>query len=83
MIEPTTQPEYARFDMDCTRCEYEPVCILPLKVVNRLTRKWFLSMGRPTICRQGRKKKVIRQSTIAEVIERFEQKKATAAEVPS
>jgi len=67
-------PEYTPFTMDCPKCEYEPVCFVPLKVVNKLTRKWFMSMGKPTLCRQGRKRKVIRQSTIAEIVAKCQEK---------
>lgn len=59
-------PERVPFDMDCSRCEYEPVCFVPLKIANRLTRRWF------QFCRQGRKRKVIKQVTIAEAINRYE-----------
>ena len=58
------------FNMDCGKCEYEPVCWIPLRVANKLSHRWF------QFCRQGRKRKVIRQQTIAEVLVQFEQKKA-------
>jgi len=54
------------FDMDCLRCEYEPVCFIPLKVAHKLTRKWY------QLCKQGRKRKVIKQCTIAEAIAKCE-----------
>ena len=62
------------FNMDCQRCEYERSCFLPLKVINKVARHWG------TFCRQGRKRKVIKQSTIQEVFERLERRKVRAAE---
>jgi hypothetical protein len=80
MTDPTTPPEYIPFDMDCARCEHEPTCILPLKVINKLTRKWFLAMGRFTICRQGRKRRNVRQCTIGEILDRRQSKNAALTE---
>jgi hypothetical protein len=62
---PSDTPERQPFDMDCNKCEYERTCWIPLKVANKLTRRWF------TFCKQGRKRKVIKQSTIQEAIDRF------------
>jgi hypothetical protein len=67
-------PEYTPFTTDCPKCEYEPVCFVPLRIVNKITHKWFLSMGRAPVCRQGRKRKVIRQSTIAEIVAKCQEK---------
>ena len=60
------------FNMDCQRCEYEKTCFLPLKVINKVTRRWT------TFCKQGRKRKVIKQSTIQEALDRFERRKVGA-----
>ena len=54
-------PEYTPFDMDCRRCEYEPVCFVPLKLAHKITRQWT------RLCKQGRKRKMMRQSTLAEI----------------
>lgn len=51
------------FDMDCARCQYEPVCKLSVKVINRLTRKWFAF----NYCEQGRKKNTYRNIHEAQV----------------
>lgn len=58
-------PEYIPFNMDCARCENERRCWLPLKIAHKLFR----------VCRQGRKRKVIKQSTIQEALDRFERGK--------
>jgi hypothetical protein len=71
---PETPPEYVPFNMDCQRCEYERSCFLPLKVINKVTRHWG------TFCKQGRKRKVVRQSTIQEALDRFERRKVGAEE---
>ena len=62
------------FNMDCQRCEYEKTCFLPLKVINKVTRRWT------TFCKQGRKRKVIKQSTIQEALERLERRKGAEDE---
>lgn len=59
------QTDRVPFNMDCQRCEYERSCFMPLKVANKLFR----------VCRQGRKRKVIKQSTIQEALDRFERGK--------
>lgn len=43
--------------MDCRKCEYEVGCFLPLKVLHHVT-------GYP--CKQGRKRKVMRQASVDE-----------------
>lgn len=65
---PEIPSDYVPFNMDCQRCEYERSCFLPLKVINKVARHWG------TFCRQGRKRKVIKQSTIQEVFERLERR---------
>lgn len=81
MTEALTTPEYTPFDMDCPRCEYRPVCNITLRVCHKLTRQFFRFTHeygitkRESLCRQGRKRKVIRQSTIAEVLERYQEKR--------
>jgi hypothetical protein len=62
--------EYVPFDMDCARCENEHRCFILLKICHKLFR----------VCRQGRKRKVIKQSTIQEALDRFERRKGAVAE---
>lgn len=58
------EPEYVPFDMACEKCEYEPVCKLPLIVTHKLTRSWFRFLKeydltkRDGYCQQGRKRPV-------------------------
>ena len=56
------------FNMDCARCENERRCFILLKICHKLFR----------VCRQGRKRKVIKQSTIQEALERLERRKVGA-----
>lgn len=56
---------YTPFNMDCARCEHELTCFFLLKYLHHV-------FGME--CRQGRKRKVIRQSTIAEVLEKYNEK---------
>jgi hypothetical protein len=73
-------PEYTPFDMNCARCEHLPVCNICLKLANKVTYKWFGYLkrmhvtSRDHLCRQGRKRKVIKQSTIAECVERCDKR---------
>jgi hypothetical protein len=60
MSEPLAATEYIPFDMNCGKCEYSEGCFPVLKLLHRA--------GYP--CRQGRKKKTVRQCTIAEAIEK-------------
>jgi hypothetical protein len=71
----TTPPEYVPFDMNCSRCEYEPSCFIPLKVMHKLTRKWY------QLCQQGRKRRNCRQMTIGEILEKRQSRNATLPEV--
>ena len=67
---PETPSDYVPFDMDCSRCENERRCFILLKICHKLFR----------VCRQGRKRKVIKQSTIQEVFERLERRKGAEDE---
>jgi hypothetical protein len=58
------------FNMDCARCENERRCFILLKICHKLFR----------VCRQGRKRKVIKQSTIQEALERLERRKGAEDE---
>ena len=58
------------FNMDCPRCENERRCFILLKICHKLFR----------VCRQGRKRKVIKQSTIQEALERLERRKGAEDE---
>ncbi|MCK9594045.1 MAG: hypothetical protein M0Q91_18760 [Methanoregula sp.] len=55
--------DYIPFDMKCLACEYESICVIPLKLTHKLTRAWFRflhSQGiikRESYCRQGRKRR--------------------------
>ena len=71
---PEIPSDYVPFNMDCQRCEYERSCFLPLKVINKVARHWG------TFCRQGRKRKVIKQSTIQEALERLKRWKGAEEE---
>lgn len=59
----------------CARCEYRAGCFPLLRLIQSIN---------PGPCRQGRKRKAIRQSTIAEVVARCEERnrKAGAAVPP-
>jgi len=67
---PETPSDYVPFDMDCSRCENERRCFILLKICHKLFR----------VCRQGRKRKVIKQSTIQEALERLERRKGAEDE---
>jgi len=67
---PEIPSDYVPFDMDCARCENERRCFILLKICHKLFR----------VCRQGRKRKVIKQSTIQEVFERLERRKGAEDE---
>ena len=62
---PEIPSDYVPFNMDCPRCENERRCFILLKICHKLFR----------VCRQGRKRKVIKQSTIQEALDRFERGK--------
>lgn len=85
MDAPETPPEYVPFDMVCEKCEHERVCVIPLKVANKLTRRFFAFTKehgltkRETFCRQGRKRRNIRQVQIGEILE---QRRSKNAELP-
>jgi hypothetical protein len=73
--------------MICEKCEHEPVCVLPLKVLNKISYQWFGYLKRAGLvkrdhlCRQGRKRRNIRQMTIGEILEKRQSKNAMLPEV--
>ena len=67
---PEIPSDYVPFNMDCARCENERRCFILLKICHKLFH----------VCRQGRKRKVIKQSTIQEALDRFERRKGAVAE---
>jgi hypothetical protein len=82
---PETPPEYVPFDMVCEKCEHERVCVIPLKVANKLTRVFFRFTKehgltkRETFCRQGRKRRNCRQVLIQEI---QDERRSRNAELP-
>jgi hypothetical protein len=87
MIEPPTAADYVPFNHDCPRCEHEPVCNICLKVLNKVSYQWFGYLKRAGLvkrehlCRQGRKRRNVRQMTIGEILEKRQSKHAMLPEV--
>ena len=60
MTEALATPEYTPFDHRCENCEHEPLCFLPLKVINKVSYQWFRYLkftDRDHFCQQGKKRR--------------------------